>query len=74
MIQETLYEEISTTERLSLHHRIGETLEVLTGDYVISFLSELAHHFFQAAQSGGTVDKAIAYAMRTAELVIRARV
>ena len=67
LIQETLYEGISTTERLSLHRRIGEALEVLAGDYVAPFLSELAHHFFQAARSGSDVDKAIAYATRAAE-------
>lgn len=67
LIQETLYEGIATTERLRLHRRIGEALEVLVGDYVTPHLSELAHHFFQAAQSGSDVDKAIAYANRAAE-------
>jgi len=28
--------------------RIGEALEALAGDYVTLYLSELAHHFFQA--------------------------
>ncbi|MGE0683635.1 MAG: AAA family ATPase [Candidatus Binatia bacterium] len=67
LIQETLYEGIATSERLGLHRRIGEALEMITGDYVTPHLSELAHHFFQAAQSGRDVDKAIAYATRAAE-------
>lgn len=67
LIQETLYEKISTVDRLRLHRRIGETLEVLAGDSVLPHLSELAHHFFQATQAGGTMDKAIAYATRAAE-------
>ncbi len=68
LIQETLYEGIATTERLSLHRRIGESLEVLAGDYVAPFLPELAHHFFQAALAGSGVDKAIAYATSAAEM------
>jgi tetratricopeptide (TPR) repeat protein len=67
LIQETLYEGIATAERLTLHRRIGESLEVRGSDSVASHLSELAHHFFQAAQSGREIDKAIVYATRAAE-------
>ncbi len=67
LIQETLYEGIAATERLNLHRRIGEALEVLVGDHVAPYLSELAHHFFQAARSGGAIAKAISYAARAAE-------
>lgn len=69
LIQETLYESLATTERLNLHRQAGEALEAMAGHYPTPVLSELAHHFFQAAQSGreADVDKAITYAMRTAE-------
>lgn len=69
LIQETLYESLATTKRLSLHRQAGEALEAMAGHYPTPFLPELAHHFFQAAQSGRNVDvdKAISYAMRTAE-------
>jgi hypothetical protein len=67
LIQETLYEGIATIERLRRHRRIGDALEAMAGDHIVPFLPELAHHFFQAAQSGDVIDKAISYAISAAE-------
>jgi class 3 adenylate cyclase len=46
-----------------LHRQIGNALEAFYGSNVDAHLSELAHHFYQAAP-GGDVAKAIDYATR----------
>ena len=75
LIQETLYQGLSGPRRRQLHRRVGEALEALYGaDLQAQNLTELAHHFYQAAPggdpstgSGQVVDKAIDYALRAAE-------
>ncbi|MBI3304302.1 MAG: AAA family ATPase, partial [Deltaproteobacteria bacterium] len=66
LIRETLYEDLSLTDRIRLHQRIGETLEALRATNLDPHLTELADHFFKAAP-GGTVDKAITYAVKAGE-------
>jgi eukaryotic-like serine/threonine-protein kinase len=66
LIRETLYEELSTARRLRLHKSTGEALERLAGDDPDRFLSELAHHYFEASALG-EVDKAISYARRAGD-------
>jgi len=66
LIRQTLYEELSAPRRVLLHRRIGEQLEALYASNPAPHLSELAHHFFEAAP-GGDVAKAVAYAVRAAE-------
>ena len=63
LIRETLYEELGTTRRVRLHRQVGDVLEALYGEHPDSHLTELAYHFFEAAQ-GGDVQKAIDYAVR----------
>ncbi|MCH8162397.1 MAG: protein kinase, partial [Chloroflexi bacterium] len=58
LIRQTLYGELSTPRRVMLHRQIGNALEAFYGAGVEAHLSELAHHFYQAAP-GGDVDKAI---------------
>ena len=65
LMREALYEELSGPERVRLHRRVGEVLEQLYGQDGAAPLSELAHHFFQAAP-GGDAEKAVAYAERAA--------
>ncbi|MGZ3356135.1 MAG: ATP-binding protein, partial [Isosphaeraceae bacterium] len=73
LIQETLYKGLSGPRRRQLHRRVGEALEALYGpDLQAQNLTELAHHFYQAASGGGpwtgqVVDKAIDYALKAAE-------
>jgi class 3 adenylate cyclase len=67
LIRETLYEELSATRRIRLHRQIGEALEGLYGSTPEPHLAELAYHFFEAAQGGGDVDRAIAYAVRAGD-------
>ncbi|MDP9236510.1 MAG: AAA family ATPase, partial [Chloroflexota bacterium] len=66
LIRQTLYEELSTPRRVLLHRQIGEALEQLYAANVEPHLTELAHHFYQAA-SGGDVEKAIDYARRAGD-------
>jgi predicted ATPase len=63
LIRETLYDELTTARRARLHRRIGEAMEKLYAAHLEPHLAQLAHHFGEAAQSGGA-DKAIAYAER----------
>ena len=73
LIQETLYQGLSGPRRRQLHRRVGEVLEALYGAGLqAQTLTELAHHFYQAASGGDpsvgqVVDKAIDYALRAAE-------
>jgi tetratricopeptide (TPR) repeat protein len=62
LMRETLYNELTLTQRMSLHRQVGEALDSLYGVYPALHLTEIAHHFFVAAQSGENVEKAIAYA------------
>jgi eukaryotic-like serine/threonine-protein kinase len=66
LIRQTLYEELSTPRRVLLHRQIGEALERLYAANVEPHVTELAHHFYQAAP-GGDVEKAIDYARRAGD-------
>ena len=66
LIRQTLYGELSTPRRVVLHRQIGKALEELHADNLEGHLSELAHHFYQAAP-GGDIDKAIDYATRAGQ-------
>jgi len=63
LIRQALYEELSVPRRARLHARIGEAIELLHAGDIEPYLSELAHHFFQAS-AGDARDKAIDYAKR----------
>jgi predicted ATPase len=58
-IREALYKELTLTQRVALHRKIGEALENLSAAYAHPPLTELAYHFSIAAQSGADVEKAI---------------
>jgi predicted ATPase len=66
LVRETLYDELTTTRRVALHHQIGEAIESVYGTDSDPHLAALAHHFFQAAH-GGAEEKAVTYAIRAAE-------
>ena len=66
LLRETLYEELTSGDRMRLHEQIGEVLEQRYRDEPDEHLEELAHHFFKAAQAGDRA-KAIEYSMRAAE-------
>jgi DNA-binding winged helix-turn-helix (wHTH) protein/tetratricopeptide (TPR) repeat protein len=70
LIRETLYEEITTPERVRLHRRVAEILETLHGAESEVHAAELAHHYFQGAP-GGDVARAISLCERAAERAMR---
>ena len=49
LLRETLYEELSTPQRVRLHRRVGETLETVHANSIEAHLPELAHHFTEGA-------------------------
>ena len=57
LIQQYLYDELSTGERRMLHGEIAETLETLTADQSDQFALQLARHYEEA----GNAEKAIHY-------------
>jgi DNA-binding winged helix-turn-helix (wHTH) protein len=65
LVRQTLYDELRAPQRIALHRRVGEALEVAWGARADAPLAELAHHFFEAAPGAG-VDKALDYAVRAA--------
>jgi DNA-binding winged helix-turn-helix (wHTH) protein/tetratricopeptide (TPR) repeat protein len=70
LIRETLYEEITTPERVRLHRRVAEILEALHGAQSEAHVAELAHHHFQGAP-GGDVERAVSLCERAAERAMR---
>jgi DNA-binding SARP family transcriptional activator len=61
LIRDTLYDELTPARRLRLHQSTGETIEQLYAEQLEPHLSELAHHFAEAAPIAET-DKALNYA------------
>lgn len=49
LIQETLLGEVSTTRRVSLHGRIAEALEGLSGSRAERIAAELSHYFLESS-------------------------
>ena len=66
LIRETLYASVPLSERIELHRKIGEILEQMYGANPEPHVAELAYHFFEAANSGGDVGKAVDYSTRAA--------
>ena len=66
LIRDTLYEELSSTQRTRLHREVGESLEDLYAEDLAPHLAELRYHFCEAAPAGD-VDKAVEYARLAGE-------
>ncbi len=66
LMRETLHEELSTPRRVGLHRKAAEALEEIHGTEGGAHLAEIAHHFFQAVQSGD-LDRAVRALVRAAE-------
>ena len=60
LIQQTLLEELTTSRRVRLHGRIGETLEELYGADCEAHAAELTYHFAEAEAALGP-DKMVHY-------------
>ena len=70
LIQQTLRERLSTSRRVRLHAKIGETLEKLYGDQPGEHAAELAFHFAEAEAVAGT-DKLVKYTMLAGERALK---
>jgi tetratricopeptide (TPR) repeat protein len=69
LVRETLYEELSTAQRPSLHWRIGTALEEIYSSDPARLkrrLGEVAHHLLEGAVAGDA-EKAVDYAVRAAK-------
>jgi DNA-binding SARP family transcriptional activator len=71
LIRETLYDGLAMQERVALHASVGEALVELYADRPDAPLSELAHHFLQAAPAGDPA-RAADYAARAGEQALEA--
>ena len=69
LIRDVVYERIPAGQRLRLHERAGQVLEVFYRQDLDPHLAELAHHFCQAAP-GGDAAKAVSYAERAGRRAI----
>ncbi len=70
LIRETLYDEISTLDRLRLHGRVANTLVATHASDLEPALSRIAHHYYETAAIG-SLDQAVEYAMRAADYALR---
>jgi len=71
LIRASIYDSIGSGGRIALHQHVGEWLEELYRSNLEAHVSELAHHFTQAARQG-EARKAIDYSIRAAEACDRA--
>lgn len=66
LIRETLYEDLTAAKRMRLHRTVADTLEETRSSAAEARLTELAHHWFKAAQAGDAA-KTMRYAIEGAE-------
>jgi tetratricopeptide (TPR) repeat protein len=67
LVQATLYDGLAPSRRAELHGAVGEAIEeVYDADELETRLTELAHHFLEAAQDANA-EKAVAYARRAGD-------
>ncbi len=66
LVRQTLYAELRAPQRVRLHRRAAEALEGILAASDEPPLSEIAHHYFEAA-TGGVAEQAVAAAVRAAE-------
>jgi predicted ATPase len=65
LVRQTLYDDLSTAQRTSLHMHVGEALEALAAGEPHAPVAELAFHFGRALPAGD-IDRAVTYALRAA--------
>jgi predicted ATPase len=69
LVREVVYDGLRVTERVRLHHRVGEAIERHSQPDLEARLAELAHHFLQSSTIGDA-DKAVEYASRAGKLAL----
>jgi len=70
LMHDAIHAELPSPRRIELHRRCGEILETRHDDDPDSSVTEIAHHFFEAAGHGYD-EKALAYAERAGEQALR---
>lgn len=72
LFREVLYAEHNTLSRVMFHRKAGELIENRHRSELRPHVSQLAYHFFEAAQAGRE-DKAIIYCRQAAETAVAQR-
>ncbi len=70
LIRETIYEELSTADRLRMHAQAGDALVAVHAGRPESALTRIAHHYYQAGALGYS-ENAVVYALRAAQSAVR---
>jgi predicted ATPase/class 3 adenylate cyclase len=70
LVRATLLEELTTSRRVRTHRKIGEALEAQHAGDLDAVMTDLAHHFGEAAAADPA--KAVEYARRAGELAVAA--
>ncbi|MEX0665483.1 MAG: AAA family ATPase [Acidimicrobiia bacterium] len=66
LMRAALYEELTTTQRVRMHLRVGQAIEARHAANIEDHLDELAHHYGEGALAGDAT-KAVDYARRAGE-------
>jgi transcriptional regulator with XRE-family HTH domain/tetratricopeptide (TPR) repeat protein len=66
LVQETLYDDVSTATRKRFHAQIGQALEQIHAGDLEPHVTEIAHHFTHAVPIG-RVDMAVEYGVRAGQ-------
>lgn len=70
LIRETIYEALSTADRLRLHAQAGDALAAVHAGRPEPALTRIAHHYYRASALGYR-ENAVVYALRAAESAVR---
>jgi DNA-binding CsgD family transcriptional regulator/tetratricopeptide (TPR) repeat protein len=70
LIRETIYEELSTSDRPRMHGRAGDALVSVHSAHLEPALTRIAHHYHEAAALGDP-DKAVVFGLRAADSAVR---
>jgi DNA-binding CsgD family transcriptional regulator/tetratricopeptide (TPR) repeat protein len=70
LIRETIYEDLTTVDRLQLHGRAGDALVRVHAAHLEPELTRIAHHYHEAAALGD-IDRAVVFAFRAADSAVR---
>ncbi|HEV8626960.1 MAG TPA: AAA family ATPase [Acidimicrobiia bacterium] len=67
LVRDTLYGELSTSRRVSLHRHVAQAIETLHAGRLDDHLPALAHHWGRASAPAGDTAKAVEYATRAGD-------
>src|SRR5260370_4508242 len=70
LIRDTIYEELSASDRPRMHGRAGDALVSVHSAQLEPALTRIAHHYHEAAALGNP-DKAVVFGLRAADSAVR---